>query len=348
MPSYFPPSPVFPIGIDSDYTLFQVYNTTETVTSADSQAWEDAISIVPVDANELEIWADNGFATIEGEILYYDTVEKDGNGKVNKLKRCARNLGGRQTQFNFAGTEIRSFVIAEHHNQLVDAILAVEDFVGVNFDTDVKTLDYRIRNLQNTPVIFDDFSCPDVTLNFRITSNNPTTGIVAEYLVQVQGTYTTYTLDFGDGTKTTTLQGSHTYASNATIDPVVTIGNASCQIVQTPIERTAPNQPQPTTTIPAFDIPIVEIITPPDPIFTPVVLPPPEITFPPIVFPCLDFTPFPGISISIGDIEVVVRVARHRRLHGAVGELSEAQPSGDDRVLAHSVCLLGGSAQHRD
>jgi hypothetical protein len=306
MPQGFPPAPIFPIGIDSDYTLYLVYNTTETVTSVDNQAWEDEIAIVPVGEDESEIWADNGFATIEGELLYYDAVDTDVNGKVAKLKRCARNLGGKQTKFNLAGTSIRGFVVAEHHNQLVDAIIAVEDFVGVNFDTDVETLDYRIRNLDDTPVIFDDFTCPDVTLNFEIIENDPATGIVAQYLVEVTGTYGNYTLDFGDGTTTNTLQGTHTYAPNSTIDPVVTISNNNCQIIQTPVERTTPNQPNPTTTVPPFDIATPEFVTPPNPTFSPVELPPPEITPPPIVFPCLDFTPFPGISISIGDIDVQV------------------------------------------
>jgi hypothetical protein len=55
-------------------------------------------------------------------------------GKVNKLKRCCRNLGGKKTKANPAGIEVRGFVIAEHHNQIADAIISLENFVGKNFD----------------------------------------------------------------------------------------------------------------------------------------------------------------------------------------------------------------------
>ena len=73
MANYFPPTPVYPTDYDSDYTLFLVYNTSETVTTIDNLPWADEISIVPVAIDKSEIWADNGFATIEGELFYYDT-----------------------------------------------------------------------------------------------------------------------------------------------------------------------------------------------------------------------------------------------------------------------------------
>ena len=48
MASFFPPLPVYPKNYDSDYTLFLVYNTAETVTTADNAPWADEIDIVPV------------------------------------------------------------------------------------------------------------------------------------------------------------------------------------------------------------------------------------------------------------------------------------------------------------
>src|SRR5688572_19689851 len=114
----FPPLPVYPHGIDDDYTLYLVFNTTETKLAADNSPWAQEVQIVPVAADEEDIWADNGFANIEGELFYYDSVERNANGKVSKLKGCARNMGGEKTQFNKKGTWIRSYVVAEHHNQL--------------------------------------------------------------------------------------------------------------------------------------------------------------------------------------------------------------------------------------
>lgn len=92
----FPPVPVFPNDIDSDYTLFLVHNTTETRLCLDNSAWAEEISIVPVSADRPEIWADNGFGNIEGELFYYDSVEKNGNGKVVKLKGAPATWEGRR------------------------------------------------------------------------------------------------------------------------------------------------------------------------------------------------------------------------------------------------------------
>ena len=81
MPTGFPPQPTFPLAIDSDRTLFVVYNTSEAKTTKESSAWEEEIEIEPVSAGKEEIWADNGFANISGELFYYDAVEKNTNGK---------------------------------------------------------------------------------------------------------------------------------------------------------------------------------------------------------------------------------------------------------------------------
>ena len=62
-----PPTPVFPIGIDTDRTLYRVNNTVEALTSTANQPWSDEIQIVPVAEEKPEQWALNGFANIAGE-----------------------------------------------------------------------------------------------------------------------------------------------------------------------------------------------------------------------------------------------------------------------------------------
>ena len=299
MPSgYFPPQSVYPYGIDSDYTLFLVYNTSETVTTADNQPWSLDIPIQPVGATEQEMWGLNGFASIDGELFYYDTVDLDINGKVCALKRCARNLGGEKTKYTQEGTEVRGFVIAEHHNQLVDAVLKIENFVGEINSTNPITLDCRIRHLQDVPVIFDDFACPDLSFQFDILSSDPAAGTVAQYFITIVGNFSGFRLDFGDGVSTTAASsGTHTYAPSANIDPVVTVSNSNCQIVQTPNIRNNPNEPpQPTTTTP-FEIPIPECPTIPPIVFPTIVPPSVNIIPPPIILPCLDISPIGPIVI---------------------------------------------------
>ena len=296
----FPPVPVYPKDYDTDYTLFVVYNTTETRLCSDNDPWSQEIEIIPVEMGQNDIWAVNGFANIDGELLYYDSVQTNVHGKVNKLKNCARNLGGSTTKFNKRGTWIRSFVVAEHHNQMVEAILKTQDFIGFNFDLRQFTLDWRIRNLEALEVIFDDFNCPNIDFTFNVVSTNPTTGTVATYLVEITGTINTYRLDFGDGSFTTTdFQGTHTYAVNAIIDPVVTATTDQCQIIQTPIERANPQEPPPQITE-VFDIPIPECVSVPEFIFVPCTVPEPDIHIPPLVVPCI------SIEGQVGPIPSVI------------------------------------------
>jgi len=307
----FPPQPQYPNAIDSDYTLFLVYNTTQARLASDNEAWSSELAIVPVAPNALEIWANNGFGNINGELFYYDSVNKNSNGKVDTLTRVARNLGGTKTQFNNAGTWVRGFVVAEHHNQLVDAVIDLEGFIGENFAPDVATLDYRIRHLQALNIIFDDFSCPNVDFNFSIASSDPATGILTNYqiIVDANSTFTSFRLDFGDGTFTTnTFAGQHLYAANAQIDPVLTIGNNNCQTVVTPAQRTNTTAPTPPASV-EVTIPIPTTITFPEFTLIPCTVPEQQINIPNIVLPCVG-TEGQLPSIIIGpDINLVSNVS---------------------------------------
>jgi PKD repeat protein len=294
----FPPEPVFPLAIDSDRTLYLVYNTTETRLAENNQAWAEEIAIVPVGADDPEIWADNGFGTIEGELFYYDDVSKNANGKVFLLRRIARNLGGKQTKFNTAGVWVRSYIIAEHHNQLVDAICRIEKYIGVECseedlaacgsDLTNDTLDCKIRRLFQEPPCTDDHGCPVVDFAFEIVSDDPCEGTVVQFNVGITGNFTQYQLDFGDGNSTTSEQnGTHTYAPNATIDPVVNVANTDCQVVQTPVARVNPNEPEELPVATPFEVPIP--VTPDFPtiIIPDIDLPATTLEFPQILFPCL-------------------------------------------------------------
>jgi hypothetical protein len=135
---------------------------------------------------------------------------------------------------------------------------------------------------------------------------------VAEYLIQTSqpGGVANFRLDFGDGTFTVSaLQGTHTYALNATIDPIVTISNDQCQMIQSPVTRDNPQEP-PEVVTQVFDFPVPEI--PPIPDFTvvPCTLPEPEFNIPPIVTPCVSLTGGGGFpSVIIGpDINMVSQV----------------------------------------
>lgn len=287
-----PPDILYPKAIDSDTTLYAVYNTSESTLATNNQAWSEEITIIPVDVNKNEIWALNGFLNISGELIYYDLVEKNSDGKIFKFKRCLRNFGRIQTQFNAIGTPVRGFVVAEHHKQLVDAIISVEDFVGENFSTDIATLDWRIRNLQNTPTIIDDFGCPTITLITEIVSQDNVRGTTINYEIDIVGTVDKFLLDFGDGFSTTSTQsGTHIYAPNANIDPVISATTGNCSISQTAIKRSSDTSPTAAATNNLVNVVIPNIPNPPN---ININVAPTDFKLPiiPINFPCLNL----GIS----------------------------------------------------
>ncbi len=297
----FPPVPLYPLDYDSDETLFLVFNTSETRLAANNLPWSQELEIVPVGENEEEIWAENGFANISGELFYYGAVEKDSNGKVYKFKRCARNIGGKKTKFNPEGTWVRGYVIAEHHNQLADAIIKLEKFIGTLDCEDETSLCYRIKKLINEPTCDNDSDCPDVVFNVEtITpSTNACEGTLINYNVEITGFFKNFQINFGDGNFTTSEQtGTHNYAPNAIIDPVVIVTSNNCQIVQTPPTRFYPEEPEITPETPTFEIPVPEI-----PEFPTCIIPDFEprsttFTLPPIQFPCeLGFAPFGPVDI---------------------------------------------------
>jgi hypothetical protein len=169
------------------------------------------------------------------------------------------------------------------------SILKTQNFIGQNFDTRRQTLDWRIRNLRELEVIFDDFNCPDINFTWNILENDPVLGILAEYLVEITppGTIDNFRLDFGDGEFTTTeLSGQHRYAINARIDPIIRVSNEKCQIIQTPIERINPAEPFVEDEV-DFEIPIPEIPPPPEFNFVPCEVPEPDYALPPLVTPCV-------------------------------------------------------------
>lgn len=293
----FPPRPVYPLAIDSDRTLFLVFNTSETRLATDTIAWSDEINIVPVGAEELEIWADNGFATIDGELLYYDNVRRDSNGRINTFTGCARNLGGATTSFNPAGEWVRGFVVAEHHIQVVDTAIEIEKYL-------LELMDLADRLLAE-PDCIDDYNCVQVNFFFKTNEEDagPCEGIEATYDITLTGNVGSFRLDFGDGSSTTSSSGTHTYAPNTPIDPVIIVSNPDCTSVQTP--NTKETEAMPDLVLDdVFRIPIPEIPDFPQITVPSIDTPSVDLNMPPIVFPCIDIGDVAFPSVNIPDISI--------------------------------------------
>ena len=297
MPLSYPPSSVYPQDYDTNRSLYKVYNTSETVLSADLDTWATTINIEPVESGDPELWADNGFVTISDELIYFDSVDKNVNGKVYRLNGCIRNLAGKAPIYNSVGTAVRGFVLAEHHNQLARGIANLENFVGIDNSANKQTIDWRVRYLAAQDPIIDDYGCPEIDFYYYVVSENDSSGVVIEYNLDIIGNFDSFVLEFGDGQSTTTVTaGTHTYSQGSIIDPNVTITSESCEQVLSAVKRNQISQPL------TEQIPIdLNISVPNVP-----VLPEIPITFentvdnqlllPPIVFPCVD-TGFGPISV---------------------------------------------------
>lgn len=295
------PQSVYPKNLDSDYTLFSVSNTAETTLSSNLERWATSIEIEPVASNETELWADNGYVTIAGELIYYDSVEVDStSGKVITLKDCIRNVDGLPPDFNPAGTPVRGFVIAQHHNQLARTVVNIENLVGTRNTTVKDTLDWKIRYMFGVQFVGDDALCPQVLMIYREISSDLITGTTIEYEVNITGSYSTFQIDFGDGsTETIAMAGTHTYAPNKKIDPSVIVTSDFCECVTTSAQRSIGTEPKGKDVVTDPNLPVIIPNLPDFPNFSLNIANQidNQVQFPPIVFPAFDIGPFGPIKV---------------------------------------------------
>ena len=296
------PQPLYPKGYDSDYTLFKVTNTAETSLSANLEAWATTIYVIPTPTGASEIWDDNGFITINGELIYYDdTIKHSTTGKVIAFIDCIRNVGGEKPKFAAAGSIIRGYVVAQHHNQLAKSIANIENYLGSFQNPDTETLDWKIRYLASQNLVGDDVLCPEVVFTFDIKSTDDIIGTTISYNLTITGTYEDYTIFFGDGSSQKDfMTGTHTYAPNQKIDPYVEVKSTYCDAVisnairesgtaleSEKVVNTDATTPTSTTTIPDFPDFTLGIANQWDN----------QPQIPPIVFPSFDIGPFGPITI---------------------------------------------------
>jgi hypothetical protein len=315
------PSPIYPLAIDNDYTLFSTHNSSQSVLAEDLDKIADIITIVPQDANAQDMWADNGFVTIKDELIYYDSVLKNESGKIYQLKDCIRGIEG-QPDYYHAGLPIAANAIAQTHNQLVDTIIAIEDAIGdvndiLKIGPELKTQQLVKKNLLPVPkrnsIADVDFAftaslhqsmtamlgccgsvgddvCPDVEFEFNVLGNAP--GSLAEYCIRIFGSYTSFNLDFGNGiSQNTKLAGTYVYPGAGPYKPILTVNSANCTIMQKP---TAPDDCEglslPNPSVPFF-IAIPDIPEFPEFVAPKQICPGPLLNLPPIIMDQISLCP---------------------------------------------------------
>ena len=190
---------VFPQALDSHFTLFQASNNLETrlthqLTVSGKYLIVDNASDFPA-TGMLQITPKNGGTT--PEVLYY------GRKIGNQFHLLQRGYGKNTPSVWEAGSIVKCPVMAEHHNALKDAIIKIQQKIGLVDNPDPQSLHGIIRTLEQrwlTPkAIFKAFptlGAPPLTVRFQ----NFSGGHGIHYL-----------WDFGDGSISTEKHPVHTY-----------------------------------------------------------------------------------------------------------------------------------------
>ncbi len=119
--------PNFPTSIDTDESLFLAVNNLRTQLTASISA---ATLTIPVDSTAN--FPDTGFITI---LTGTDITQAEAISYTSKtattFTASARGAGGTPASAHDAGNNVDLTVVAAHHNELKDAIIAVENFLGI-------------------------------------------------------------------------------------------------------------------------------------------------------------------------------------------------------------------------
>lgn len=200
---------------------------------------------MPTPGSYPEVWPESGFVTLPDEIVYYEFVDVDHNGKVTALRRCTRGVEGTPRSYP-QGTPVYGCVVAQQHNQLVNAVIEIEKTIGeltstiastpTDFTTQTDMLGFGASlhaalSVMKGVAAANDDTCPDVILHFNSPVPVPS-GTDAEFCVRIYpwNPEWSYILDFGDGSSTTTeFSGTHSFTADGT--PTVTVTTDTCTIV---------------------------------------------------------------------------------------------------------------------
>ena len=270
------------------------------------------IDITPVAANDDEIWPTSGDIrivdpTTHDEYISYTSVAYDGSGKVHQLlgctrplawqvdhaagitvegltpkvggcvyefRNCFRGISGTTATIHAPGTKVRGYVMAEHHNNIAQAI--------INLETNVSAMRDLITEMELVERPRDE--CPVAWFHYHIVETTRQGNYTVQFSISIEGDYSSFTFYFGDGTSVSDdLNPSHTYSPSATFDPSINVNSALCSVINTGSSR------KQSFNVPSIELPIaisVEIPALPDlpdisiPTITPVENP--EVVFPEI------------------------------------------------------------------
>jgi hypothetical protein len=129
----------YPAAFDDEATLLRaVNNFATTLTGSINSSNED----IPV-ASVTGLQAEDGVVSIDDEVILYTFL--DTGGSVPVLRACTRGHDGTPAQNHSVGARVEARWVAKHHNSLFDAILAIEQTLGVDPAGDAPDLATRLQ-----------------------------------------------------------------------------------------------------------------------------------------------------------------------------------------------------------
>lgn len=192
---------VFPEAIDDKTTLYDVRNNAQTILKA-ALPYNGKYIIVE-DASTfpsqglIRVGAGNG-ETGASELIYYG--EKTGT----IFKSLVRGFVSRQNQWD-SGATVTNAVTSEPHNSVKDALLNIEEKIGLLVDPDPASLHGVLKSLEAR------FLSPKA--QFRAFPRKGPPSLTVRFQNFSEGPAIRFLWDFGDGTQSIEKNPTHTYSS---------------------------------------------------------------------------------------------------------------------------------------
>jgi PKD repeat protein len=196
---------VFPEAYDSRYQLYEAKNNAQT-TLKNSLTY--AGSYVIVENNDL--FPSSGILRIgppagksgTAEMVYYETKAE------GIFKNIIRGFAGSRQNAWPMGSHVTSAVFAEHHNSVKDAIINIQNNLGVSDLPATATLNGILKSQENR------FLAPRAIFRAYPTKGKP--GLRVRFQNFSSGPLIRYLWDFGDGTTSVEKSPEHTYLKEGT------------------------------------------------------------------------------------------------------------------------------------
>ncbi len=184
---------VFPEGIDTAETLYAVTNNAETTLTKTLSFSGDFLMV-----EDTSSFPEKGLIRINKELIYYDGK---GTGIFSTLKR---SFAGSSLGQHRVGAKVSHAVMAEPHNAVKDAMLNIQEFVGLSVDPEADSFNGRLTAAE------DRFFAPKATFRgFPKVGESPLTVSFNNFSIDTSNSK--FLWDFGDGSTSTEVSPAHTY-----------------------------------------------------------------------------------------------------------------------------------------